>query len=92
MTELLLLLGVAVLVALNGFFVAAEFAFVRTREGRIELMRDEGKRAAPLVLRQIDKIDEYLSACQRSRACSRTCSATPSPTASRSRSRSRWRT
>jgi len=64
MTELLLLLGVAVLVALNGFFVAAEFALVRTREGRIEVMRDEGKRAAPLVLRQIDKIDEYLSACQ----------------------------
>ncbi len=64
MTELLLLLGVAVLVALNGFFVAAEFALVRTREGRIETMRDEGKRGAALVLAQIDKIDEYLSACQ----------------------------
>jgi CBS domain containing-hemolysin-like protein len=64
MTELLLLLGVAVLVAANGFFVAAEFALVRTREGRIEAMRDEGRRAAPLVLRQIDRIDEYLSACQ----------------------------
>ena len=64
MTELLLLLGVAVLVAMNGFFVAAEFALVRTREGRIETMRDEGKRGAALVLVQIDKIDEYLSACQ----------------------------
>ena len=64
MTELLLLFGVAVLVAANGFFVAAEFALVRTREGRIEQMRDEGKRGAPLVLRQIDAIDEYLSACQ----------------------------
>ena len=64
MTELLLLLGVAVLVAANGFFVAAEFALVRTREGRMEVMRDEGRRGAPLVLAQIDKIDEYLSACQ----------------------------
>ena len=64
MTELLLLFGVAVLVAANGFFVAAEFALVRTREGRIEAMREEGHRGAPLVLAQIDKIDEYLSACQ----------------------------
>ena len=64
MTELLLLLGVAVLVALNGFFVAAEFALVRAREGRLESMRDEGKRRAGLVLVQLDKIDEYLAACQ----------------------------
>jgi CBS domain containing-hemolysin-like protein len=64
MTELLFLLGVLLLVAANGFFVAAEFALVRAREGRIEQMRDEGKRRAPLVLAQIDRIDEYLSACQ----------------------------
>ncbi len=64
MTELLLLFGVAVLVAANGFFVAAEFALVRTRESRVEAMRDEGRRGAALVLKQIDTIDEYLSACQ----------------------------
>jgi CBS domain containing-hemolysin-like protein len=64
MTELLFLFGVAVLVAANGFFVAAEFALVRAREGRVEQMRDDGKRGAALVLRQIDRIDEYLSACQ----------------------------
>jgi len=64
MTELLLLFGVAVLVAANGFFVAAEFSLVRTRESRVEQMRDEGRRGAMLVLRQIDRIDEYLSACQ----------------------------
>ena len=46
MTELLLLFGVAVLVAANGFFVAAEFALVRARETRIEAMRDEAG-AAP---------------------------------------------
>ena len=64
MTELLLLVGVLLLVAANGFFVAAEFALVRAREGRVEAMRDEGRRGAALVLAQIDKIDEYLSACQ----------------------------
>ena len=64
MTELLLLIGVAVLVALNGFFVAAEFALVRAREARMEALRDEGKRGAALALAQIDRIDEYLSACQ----------------------------
>jgi CBS domain containing-hemolysin-like protein len=64
MTELLLLLGVLLLVAANGFFVAAEFALVRAREGRVEQLRDEGRRGAALVLEQIDRIDEYLSACQ----------------------------
>jgi CBS domain containing-hemolysin-like protein len=64
MTELLLLFGVAVLVAANGFFVAAEFSLVRARESRVEQMRDEGRRGATLVLQQIDRIDEYLSACQ----------------------------
>jgi magnesium and cobalt exporter, CNNM family len=64
MTELLLLLSVLVLVALNGFFVAGEFALVRARESRVEQMRDEGIKGAELALRQIDSIDEYLSACQ----------------------------
>jgi CBS domain containing-hemolysin-like protein len=64
MIELLLLFGVVALVALNGFFVAAEFGLVRARESRIEQMRDEGVRGAELALRQIDRIDEYLSACQ----------------------------
>ncbi|MGH2741051.1 MAG: hemolysin family protein [Thermoleophilaceae bacterium] len=64
MTELLLLFGVAVLVAANGFFVAAEFALVRARESRMEGLRDDGARGAALALKQIDRIDEYLSACQ----------------------------
>jgi CBS domain containing-hemolysin-like protein len=63
-TELLFLLGVIVLVALNGFFVAAEFSLVRSRESKMEALRDEGARGAALALRQIDRIDEYLSACQ----------------------------
>src|SRR5829696_1018772 len=64
MTELLLLFGVAVLVALNALFVAAEFALVRASQGRVEQLRDDGRRGATLVLRQIEHIDEYLSACQ----------------------------
>ena len=52
------------LVALNGFFVAAEFALVRARESRLEQMRDEGTRGAALALHQVDRINEYLSACQ----------------------------
>jgi CBS domain containing-hemolysin-like protein len=64
MTELLFLLGVAVLVAANGFFVASEFALVRARESRMEAMREDGVRGAALALKQIDRIDEYLSACQ----------------------------
>jgi CBS domain containing-hemolysin-like protein len=64
MTELLLLLGVAVLVAANGFFVASEFALVRARQSRLEQLRDQGKKGAALALRQVDHIDEYLSACQ----------------------------
>jgi magnesium and cobalt exporter, CNNM family len=63
-TQLLLLLAVAVLVAANGFFVAAEFALVRARQSRVEAMAREGQRGAALALREIHHIDEYLSACQ----------------------------
>ena len=52
------------LVLLNGVFVAAEFALVRTRRGRMEQLAEEGDRSAARVLKQLDHIDEYLSACQ----------------------------
>ena len=64
MTELLYLLGVFLLVGANGFFVAAEFGLVRARQSRLEQLRDEGKRGAALALKQVEEIDEYLSACQ----------------------------
>ena len=60
----LLLLAVVVLVLLNGFFVAAEFALVRVRRGRIEEDAEEGKRGARIVLRQLDDLSKYLAACQ----------------------------
>jgi CBS domain containing-hemolysin-like protein len=52
------------LVAINGFFVAAEFALVRVRREKMDAMADEGARGSRLVLRQLDAIDRYLSACQ----------------------------
>ncbi len=64
MIELLLLVGVLVLVAANGFFVAAEFALVRARDGKLEQLEDEGARGAKLAGYQLEHIDEYLSACQ----------------------------
>src|SRR5829696_2666538 len=64
MIELLLLLGVLVLVALNGYFVAAEFALVRSREPQMQVLADEGKRGAKLALKQMGNLSEYLSACQ----------------------------
>ncbi len=60
----LLLLAVVVLVLLNGFFVAAEFALVRVRRSQVEELAEEGKRSAGLVLRQLDDLSRYLAACQ----------------------------
>jgi CBS domain containing-hemolysin-like protein len=60
----LLLVLLLVLVAINGFFVAAEFALVRTRRGKIEQLAEEGETGAAAVIEQLDKIDESLSACQ----------------------------
>src|SRR4051795_4173823 len=60
-----LLLGVLLLlVAVNGFFVAAEFALVRSRRGKIEQLAAEGESGAGRVVEQLERIDESLSACQ----------------------------
>jgi CBS domain containing-hemolysin-like protein len=60
----LLLLAVLVLVLLNGFFVAAEFALVRVRRSKLEDDVEHGRRGARLVLRQYDDLSHYLAACQ----------------------------
>jgi CBS domain containing-hemolysin-like protein len=60
----LLLLGVPALVLLNAFFVAAEYSLVRSRLDRIEALEAEGVPGAALARRQIDRIDEYIAACQ----------------------------
>lgn len=52
------------LVLLNGFFVAAEFAMVRLRTTKIEILQAT-KGLSGIVLAKIHKnIDSYLSACQ----------------------------
>ena len=60
----LFLIAVALLILANGFFVAAEFALVRTRRARIEEMAKDGDRRAGIVLSILDDLSEYLSACQ----------------------------
>ena len=62
--SVLLLVLLAVLVLLNGLFVAAEFALVRARRSRIETLAQEGLGGAEAALGELDQLDEYLSACQ----------------------------
>ncbi|MDP9485098.1 MAG: hemolysin family protein [Actinomycetota bacterium] len=50
--------------ALNGFFVAAEFALVRVRESRITQLEQEGSARARVVHGVLRDLDSYLSVCQ----------------------------
>lgn len=59
-----LLISVVVLVGVNGFFVGAEFALVRARRHRLEVLERAGALGAKLAIRQLDRIDSYLAACQ----------------------------
>ena len=60
----LLLVAVLVLVLLNGFFVAAEFALVRSRRATLEREAQEGKRGARMAVEIMDDLSRYLSSCQ----------------------------
>jgi CBS domain containing-hemolysin-like protein len=62
--SVVLLVLLFVLVAINGFFVAAEFALVRVKRARMEEAANEGDRSAARVVDQLDRVDEALSACQ----------------------------
>ena len=64
MSSVLLLLLVLLLVLVNGFFVAAEFAIVRSRRSRIEQFANEGDRRAARALDQMAHIDEYVATSQ----------------------------
>jgi CBS domain containing-hemolysin-like protein len=64
MSYLLLILLVFALIAVNGFFVAAEFALVRSRRSRLEQLAEEGRGAARVALKQIDHVDEYVATSQ----------------------------
>ncbi|SMB96887.1 protein of unknown function DUF21 [Hymenobacter roseosalivarius DSM 11622] len=52
------------LVLLNGFFVAAEFALVKVRSSQVELRAHSGNRLAKLTLSMLQNLDAYLSATQ----------------------------
>ena len=63
----LLVFGVIPLLAINAFFVAAEFALVRASVGRLQTVAEEGgrgARSARRALRQREDLTRYLSACQ----------------------------
>ena len=61
---ILRLISVIVLVAANGFFVAAEFALVASRRTRIEAMIRRGNTKAKLVSRSLAHLDRYIGATQ----------------------------
>jgi CBS domain containing-hemolysin-like protein len=52
------------LVALNGLFVAAEFAIVKVRASQVELRAREGSSAAKIAEHILEHINTYLSATQ----------------------------
>ncbi len=61
---LLKIFSVLVLVFINGFFVAAEFAIVAVRKSRIETLAAEGQTSAKRLLEILANISAYLSASQ----------------------------
>ncbi|MFC5529345.1 hemolysin family protein [Cohnella yongneupensis] len=58
------LLLVLILVLLNGFFVASEFALVKVRQTRLTQLSNEGNTRAKYALKVNRKLDAYLSATQ----------------------------
>lgn len=56
--------AVAVLIGLNAFFVAAEFAFVKVRATQLQTSAERGDRRARSTLHILDHLDAYLSAAQ----------------------------
>jgi CBS domain containing-hemolysin-like protein len=60
----LLVLAVVVLVLVNGFFVAAEFALVKIRETQLTPLIARGHRRARIARRVLHNLDASLSACQ----------------------------
>jgi CBS domain containing-hemolysin-like protein len=52
------------LVLLNGYFVAAEFALVKVRSSQIDLLAQKGSKRAKIAQLLVQKLDSYLSATQ----------------------------
>lgn len=58
------LFAVFILVLLNGFFVAAEFALVKIRDSQLDALVRKGSRAARVTRKILANLDASLSACQ----------------------------
>ncbi|HOS49638.1 MAG TPA: hemolysin family protein [Bacteroidia bacterium] len=58
------ILFTALLVFLNGFFVAAEFAIVKVRASQVDVKANQGNRFAKTSQHILAHMDGYLSACQ----------------------------
>ncbi|QJW95010.1 hemolysin family protein [Frigoriglobus tundricola] len=58
------LFAIPLLVAVNGFFVAAEFALVSIRPTRVEELVNDGKTGAAALLHAITDLDRSVAACQ----------------------------
>jgi CBS domain containing-hemolysin-like protein len=56
--------AIVLLLAANGFYVAAEFALVKARGFRIQALSNEGNAAARLTVRIQQNLESYLAACQ----------------------------
>ena len=64
MDSIILVFAALLLVFLNGFFVAAEFALVKVRATRIEELISQGRRSGRVAKRLHGKLDAALSASQ----------------------------
>src|SRR4051812_43281326 len=62
--DLLTLIGVPLLVALNAFFVAAEFSLVTIRWTRVEELVDEHKFGAIPVREAVERLESTIAATQ----------------------------
>ncbi|UPT74203.1 MAG: CNNM domain-containing protein [Elusimicrobiota bacterium] len=60
----MLMLLAAALIAANALFVLMEFALVRVRPSRIEVLARKGGRSAIAVQEVLRSLDDYLAACQ----------------------------
>lgn len=64
MSDLFALVLTVLLIAANGFFVAAEFALISARRDRLEALAEQGKRAAVTVIRAGEDLAVMLAGAQ----------------------------
>jgi CBS domain containing-hemolysin-like protein len=64
MSNIFLIVAALILVALNGFFVAAEFSMVKLRQTRVRSLAKSAGYPGKILARVHSQLDAYLSACQ----------------------------